>query len=238
MGLAGLTGWDELAVTGADPAAARAVVERVFLDETGRPLELGDWRISDVDRLHAVLHDHLYGDRLECRSACTECGEGFDFELSLAALLAEQDAERPPAPDADGTWPVAGRRVRAPRLADLDAARTAAELLARLVVEGEASDTGAEVTRFLERAAPVLDLELDAACPECGSAGTPRFDLATFLAARLAAERPFLVRETHWIASRYGWSHDEIMSLPREDRRAYAGLVEAERSAHARRTAV
>ena len=118
--------------------------------------------------------------------------------------------------------------------ADLDAARTAAELLARLVVEGEASDTGAEVTRFLERAAPVLDLELDAACPECGSAGTPRFDLATFLAARLAAERPFLVRETHWIASRYGWSHDEIMSLPREDRRAYAGLVEAERSAHAR----
>ena len=86
------------------------------------------------------------------------------------------------------------------------------------------------VGEFLERAAPVMSFDLDAPCPHCNAAELVRFDLARYLAVRLAAERPFLLRETHLIASRYGWSHGEIMALSRTDRRAYAGLIEAERA--------
>jgi hypothetical protein len=76
-----------------------------------------------------------------------------------------------------------------------------------------------------------MAFDVAAPCPRCRADNETRFGLAAFLAARLAAERPFLVRETHLIASRYGWGHAEIMALSRVDRRAYATLVEGERSA-------
>ena len=60
-----------------------------------------------------------------------------------------------------------------------------------------------------------------------------RFDVVRYTLESLAAERPLLIRETHLIASRYGWGHDTIMSLTRADRRAYAALVLGERTATA-----
>jgi hypothetical protein len=121
--------------------------------------------------------------------------------------------------------------VRAPTQTDL--AGDPATLAARLTLEGEASAD--EVGAFLETASPVLTIDMDASCPDCGSAAQVRFDLSNYLTRRLAAEHPFLVRETHLIASRYGWSHAEIMALTRNDRRAYAGLIEAERARLSRR---
>ena len=100
----------------------------------------------------------------------------------------------------------------------------------RIVVEGDPSQDQDLVTTFLEKAAPVLSLDLNAPCPHCGKDQTARFDLARYFARRLAAERTFLIREAHLIASGYGWSHGEIMSLTRSDRRAFAGLIETERT--------
>lgn len=81
----------------------------------------------------------------------------------------------------------------------------------------------------------MMSLDIATACPECGRAQDVWFDLAAFLIRTLAGERPFLLRETHLLAARYGWSHGEIMALPRDDRRAFAALIESERSAAMRR---
>ena len=176
----------------------------------------------------------LYGPRAECRALCEFCGETYEFMLDLTQIIAEQDAERQDLPDADDVWTLpGGARVRGPKPEDLTG--DPKSLAARLTIEGEASAD--EVEAFLETAAPVLTLDLAARCPGCDKPAQLRFDLATYLTRRLAAERPFLVRETHLIASHYGWPHGEIMALPRDDRRAYAGLVEAERTRLSRRLA-
>ena len=74
-----------------------------------------DLTVSDIDRLLAALYDTLYGDRAECRARCRACGDRYEFTLSLGELVAQQDAERPGAPDEDGAWTLPdGRRVRAP----------------------------------------------------------------------------------------------------------------------------
>lgn len=226
-----ITGRDELAVTAYDYSSVHGLVSRLASGSSGPALDLGQLTVSEIDRLLAALYDMLYGDSAECRVRCGGCGEAYEFTLSLSQMIAAQDAERPDPPDADGAWTLPdGRRVRAPRLEDLEVAGTPGALLERLLLSSDAPADTEALSAFLERAAPVLSLDLDAACPHCAAAERVRFDLAHYLAARLAGERPFLVRETHLIASRYGWSHGEIMDLSRDDRRAYAGLIEAERA--------
>ena len=222
-----LTGADELALAGIDAASALALLSRL-----ADGVDLSTLTVSQIDRALVGTYLMLYGPRAECQAACESCGERYDFTLDLPQIVADQDAERPGPPDADGTWALSvGARVRAPTQADL--AGDPATLAARLTVEGHAGAD--EISAFLETAEPVLTLDMSARCPDCGTAAEVRFDLSTYLTRRLAAERPFLVRETHLIASRYGWSHREIMALTRDDRRAYAGLIEAERARHSRR---
>jgi hypothetical protein len=224
-----LTGRDELALDATAPWAALGLVARLAPDLDVRALD-----VTTADRLMADLCRRLYGEVCDCRVRCVACGEAYAFELSLGEVIAAQDRDRPRPDFADGSWTLSdGRRVRPPRVADL--ALAADELLARLVVAGGRGD--ADVLAFLERAAPTLALDLAAPCPHCGAAQDVRFDLARYLVQRLAGERPFLLREVHLIAARYGWSLAEILDLSRDDRRAFAGLIEAERASANRRRA-
>lgn len=227
--LRALTGRDELALDAAAPWAAFALLRRL-----APGLDVATLDVTTADRLLAGLYRALYGDGCDCRVRCTACGEPFGFELALAEVIAAQDRDRPRADFGDGSWCLSdGRRVRAPKVGELGL--DPATLLERLVVAGGAGDDA--VLRFLERAAPTLALDLDAPCPHCGAAPAVRFDLARYLVQRLAGERPFLMRELHLIAARYGWSLAEILELSRDDRRAFAGLIEAERTRLDRRRA-
>jgi hypothetical protein len=227
--LRALTGADEMAL---DPSAALAGLR--LLERLAEGLDLEALDVITADRLLARLYTDLYGDRCECRVRCSACGEAYGFELSLAALIAAQDEARPDPDAADGAWTLPdGGRVRAPRIGELGLDPDG--LVRRLIVAGETAP--AEVLEFLERAAPVLSLDLDAPCPDCCHAQEVRFDLARYLVQRLAGERPFLLREVHLLAARYGWSLAEILGLARDDRRTFAGLIEAERAGGARRRA-
>lgn len=75
-----------------------------------------------------------------------------------------------------------------------------------------------------------LDLDLEARCPHCEASQAVSFDIQAFLVRAFASERPLLQHEVHCIASAYHWSHHEILSLEREDRRAFVRLIQAQRS--------
>jgi hypothetical protein len=242
LGIAPLCGSDEaLFEPSSGPDAAIMLLRRLGRDADGGWLDVDGLDVSQADRLLAAVYTATYDDRAECRLSCAACREGYEFTLALSELIATQDAQRPGPADGEGCWTLAdGRRVRAPTIGDVANSVGARDLIARLVVKGDPEADAEAVSGWLERAAPVLTIDFDAACPHCGHSASVRFDLATYLAARLAVERPFLVRETHLIAARYGWSRREIMALSRDERRAYAGLIETERAAGvrlARRTA-
>lgn len=222
-----LTGEDELSLTGYGAGPAAALLERL-----AEGVDLDALNVSQIDRGLAGVYEMLFGPQAECRAVCKSCAETYEFMLDLPRIIAGQDAERPEGPDADGVWTISnGARLRAPRPGDLSAGPET--LTKAVLVEGIAD--AETIGGFLETAAPVLTFDLAATCPQCETQAEIRFDLANYLTRRLTSERPFLIRETHLIASRYGWSHTEIMALPREDRRAYAGLIEAERARLSRR---
>lgn len=229
-----VSGVDELLLSEGDPLAAFALLRSVVRGADGAPLEVDELDVCQADRLLAALYERLYGDLAECRARCAGCGEDYGATLSLSQLVAAQDADRPP-PEPDGTWLLPdGRRVRAPRVEDVLSASTPEAMRERVVLQGDPAEDGEQVDALLDRAVPVLALDLDVTCPHCATPQAVRFDLARYLAARVAGERPFLIREVHLIASHYGWSRAEILALSREDRRAHAGLIEAERPSRAR----
>ncbi|MCW3476057.1 hypothetical protein [Limobrevibacterium gyesilva] len=237
-----LTGADEAAVDPGQPEAATSLLRRLvvggngWLDASG----VDHLTLADHDRLLAAVFDALYGDQVEARTICAACGERLEITLSLtafAAALPDVTADIA-GPHADGTFTLPdGRRIRPPSVADLaNAARGggAASLRAACVIAGDPEADPEALDAALEAAAPALARDVSATCPHCATTQPVRFDLAAFLVAALARERPFLLRETHLLARAYGWSHAEILALSRDDRRALARLCEAERAASRR----
>jgi hypothetical protein len=133
-----------------------------------------------------------------------------------------------------------GRRFRLPTAGDqrsvlgLGAENAAAALLERCVVEGDPREDPALLQTAMDEVGAVLDLHLEAACPKCGALQGVRFDIQTYLLRALAYERRFLNHEVHRIAMAYGWGHEEILNLTREDRRAFVRLIEADQAGRRR----
>jgi hypothetical protein len=102
-------------------------------------------------------------------------------------------------------------------------------LAQRCVVEApEGLDAPAAVEQAMEDLAPVLDLDIDTACPECGARQAVHFDVQFYLLRAIAQEQNQMLREVHRIASAYGWELDRILDLPRSERRAFVDLIESE----------
>jgi hypothetical protein len=189
--------------------------------------------VALLHRLFHAIYCELYSGPVENQARCEACEERFEFALDLEDIMATQDAGAAGVPlPQDGWWTLSrGGRIRAPCHGDL-AAQTRGALLAG-ITEGDVDPDEADA--FLDRAAPLLDFDVDTACPRCGTAQMLRFNMAQYLVRKIHGERPFLLREVHLIASQYNWSHAEILALTRTDRRAYAGLIQSERLQSQRR---
>ena len=192
--------------------------------------------VADRDRLLAALYRTCFGDRIESVFSCRACGERFEFGFLVSDV--EARAMRSPAtkvPNAEGYFTLDdGVRFRLPTVADLKAVaglnsrEALATLRRRCIRDCEGADLDA-IDAAMENAGPLLSCDLEAQCPHCGGNEIIRFDLERHLLTALAAERRYLTREIHVLASAYHWPLSEIASLAREDRRALVRHVEAGR---------
>jgi hypothetical protein len=78
----------------------------------------------------------------------------------------------------------------------------------------------------LEQAAPILDLELDSKCPECGHQQPAHFDVQSYVLKRILNERELLLTEVHYLAVNYNWSLTEIMEMPRTMRKTLTKMLD------------
>lgn len=231
-----LCGRDETDLAGEEDLVAVELLDRLLVERPGTTVGPGSaaaLAISDRDRLLAAVYARHFADRIEGSQRCASCGAPFEVSFSLAALLESLEPEL--ACDDDGAFRLPdGRRFRLPTTLDhrrcigLAPEAAALELLRGCLLDGAPADAGdAEVIEAaMERAGPMLDLDVDASCPSCAHAQVVRFDIVRHLAGVMASERRWLVREIHCLAKAYGWSLGEILSLPRRERRAFVKLNE------------
>ena len=197
---------------------------------------------ADRDRLLAAVYAQAYGDRIESSITCTRCAQPFDLHFSLRQLIESIDQRALAVPWkalGDGRFESPeGASVRLPTGRDeLTASSLAPEEMAsflrnRAALENTgAAAAGEAIDEAMEEIAPLLDLELVARCPECGHVHLIQFDIQSYTLGALLSERRRLLAEINRIAIAYAWTLDEILSLPRTDRRILVELIENERVA-------
>jgi hypothetical protein len=219
-------GRDELSLAGVDTSAAVALLDRLVEPQVAT----GELAASDRDRLLAALHRSLWGDRIVSSLECAGCGAMYDLSFELSGLEDSLEAGRE-ASRAAGARRIEdkdGRAYRLPSAQDEEDAATRGRdagraMLAASIADGLDPDA---LDMRLEALAPILDVDLDAPCAECGHPAMLRFDIQTFTLQRLLDEREAMVEEVHKLATAYGWSLGEILELQRSLRRRFAERCE------------
>lgn len=235
-----LCGHDALLVAGVDTRTALRLLDGLLVADAGcwpGPGASEQMTVCERDRLLAAVLIEALGPRIQGSSRCAGCGERFDTEFRLPELVMALW----PAPPPTELTLADGWRLRVPTGADelavvgLDPDVAMEAMVERCVLErGLSTSTSALAAAFAERLAvegPVLDLPLDADCPECGHVGRLEFRVQTWLLRALMSERAALPAQMHLLARAHGWGVSEILSLPRALRHELVRLAEPSRVA-------
>jgi hypothetical protein len=240
------TGHDELLLleTRLPPAAALATLADRVVTVNRRP---PDWQEVAATQLGAValaIRRAWIGDRVLSEGRCpdSQCGERVDISFSGQTYLAHH---RPGGPrnvraSDDGWFQLASVpvRFRIPSVADMLASEASAEPAATLASRcldpaRLPARTARAVDRALAALAPSLEGLIGGQCPVCGANVSMRFDPLTYTVLELKDSFAGIYRETHALASAYGWPEETILAQPRSRRRRYAELIFESHSATA-----
>jgi hypothetical protein len=199
--------------------------------------------LGERERRLLDLHAHCFGARLACVADCPQCGEAFEFELDARALAAGLPVPAEAAPTRTVESGDLRVEMRLPTVADSialadedDVRHAYGRLLDRCLActtrTGEAMAPQAlppalleEAAAWMEAADPAAELMISMACPACDAVFGEPLDLAAFCWAEVEARAPRLLAEVDALASRYGWSEADILSMSRVRRDAYLALV-------------
>jgi len=195
---------------------------------------LADWPLGRRNRALAELHCSCFGPRLQGWASCTRCGEKLEFEMDGRTLAREMAGEE----SLVEPIVVNGHAFRLPTSRDLawairetDSRLAAIRLLESCRVEaGESSAWSEEdledVGTRMALADPMAETRLTLNCPECGNEWDETLDLATFLWTEIEARAKRLLSEVNTLASAYGWTEREVLSLSESRRALYLELVQ------------
>jgi hypothetical protein len=227
-----LCGSDEEAVRGVGTAAAASLIDRVLVDMHGATNLAGlELSAPDRDRVLAEVYREAFGDEVVADTPCVKCGERFELQLALSAVGADL-ASRTTAPNADGWYTVdANLAFRLPTGEDELAVAALPDEDAERALQNRCSRGSADLLKLseaMESVAPLLDVELETACPSCGHVDLLAFDIQTYLLQAILAESAQRASDIHRLAATYGWTLSEILGLSRQRRRAFADLIERE----------
>jgi hypothetical protein len=213
---------------------------RAGLPALSRP-DPADLTIGQRDFQLLEFREAHFGRILEAYGECPACRAPLEFTLRTDQL--RQEAQPPPEPGF--TLSVAGYELkyRLPTSRDLAAAADLTDLQeARKVILGRCllagahrgepvageelpAEVAARLIAEMGRNDPQADLSVALHCPECGHAWEVLVDIGMFVWHDLELQARRLLQEVHILASAYGWSETEILTLTPARRQAYLDLV-------------
>lgn len=221
---------------------ARALMLAASLRPDPSTGDLARLPLGERDRLLFQLRQLTFGTDVQAVTTCPGCTEQVELSLNIAEIL----RLRPPV-ETPTTFQLDGFEVDV-HLPNTDDLMTAAQaghpdlvrqaLMDRVLcaVRHEGQPIPAQALpnpilqalhQALERADPLVAIELDVRCPDCGHRWDAAFDIAYFLWSELNAWAKQTLREVHQLASAYGWSEADILTMSAWRRQYYLGLIGA-----------
>jgi len=195
---------------------------------------LADWPLGRRNQALLELHCSSFGSSLQGWTACARCGEKMEFEMDSRAMA------RPGADGGSGepNILVKGQSFRLPTSRDMalvageiDSQAAAIGLVERCRVDGAeaiawSEEELEEVGEQMALADPLAEIRLALRCPVCGDESAETLDVVSFVWAEISARAKRLLWDIHAIASAYGWTESEVLSLSPARRALYLEMVQ------------
>lgn len=204
--------------------------------------KLASLPVGRRDALLLEIRSRIFGDRMSCFAACPKCGEKIQFTLSARSMI----VKGPDEPYDIAHELSSGGLSLLFRLPDSmdqlaavssDSIETARLLIIkRCLLQASSDGTPIETEDMQEKAINLLcsgilgldpgsELLLDITCAACGNQWQALFDIVTFFWSEISAEAKRLLLEVHNLASAYGWSESDILSMSALRRRYYLEMI-------------
>lgn len=184
------------------------------------------------------LREATLGSELQGMVNCPSCGENLEFSFSASDVRAQCDHEL--LEEFDVVFGEFHLRVRSPNSVDLAATsepeleRARDDLFRRCLIS--AKQGGRTVDALPDEVVQAVGVRMAKAnshasarlvisCETCGREQAVIFDVASFFWAEVDACALRLLGEVHEMASRYGWTEREILSLSPLRRQSYLEMV-------------
>ncbi len=192
-----------------------------------------DWPLGRRNRALFELHASNFGSQLRGWSVCPRCAEKVEFDIDLRLLLnaASQD-------NSSTSVMIGQTQFRLPTSRDLagvlstDPEICAVRLLERCRIGDSAREEWDEAAlsgagELLAAADPLAETRLSLDCPSCTHHWDDALDIGGFVWAEIELRARRLLFEVHTLASTYGWSETETLSLSAARRAGYMRMVQA-----------
>jgi hypothetical protein len=196
--------------------------------------------IGERDRQLLQLRDELFGSKFEAVATCPNCGERLELTFGKQDLLAQGTRENSEWQqlECDGVEV----NYRLPTSADLlevaNSPGQARELLLERCVEARADGVAVAASALpsaavkllgekLAEADPQAEVQIVLDCPACSHQWTTVFDILSYLWGEIDDWAQRLLNDVHGLASAYGWSERDILSMSATRRRLYLELAGA-----------
>jgi hypothetical protein len=206
----------------------------------GHPPDWDELSAGAFEALLMALRQRVFGDlvRAEARCPSSTCRATIDVSFSTADLLESRQPSRPrgvkPA-RRPGWYSLSGATFRPVRAWDRAAAARVPdperELIRRSVRPAGATRVLLDrVERAMVHLDPLVSREISGNCPMCAAPVRMYFDVQSFVLEELRQQAVFVFDDVHLLASRYRWTEERILAMPRSRRRRYAERILEERN--------
>jgi hypothetical protein len=180
-----------------------------------------------------ALRVQTFGRDVSLRFRCRACGADLVARLDLASILSAHGA----SPSSSIRIELDGETLEARLPTSEDLLATAGlppldgewALYRRCLTSDTEVDTRAirpRVAEALAAADPLAALDVELACAECGSRYSEPFDIVTCFWKEIEAAAWRAALDVHLLASTYGWSEKQVLSMSAARRARYLALRE------------
>jgi hypothetical protein len=223
----------------AEPPYARALRLLAAALPDANYESVANWGLGRRDAALLSLREQLFGDRFNAVATCPECEARLEMDFRTADIRVDYATdELPPVNHVhDGhVYTVRLRPVTTRDIVEVAADPAQDSLVQRVTLgarrDGEPVPVGelppdvmADCTRTILECDPQADVQLALTCPECGHRWDALFDIAAYLWSEVETWAARTLREIHLLASAYGWTESQILSLSPSRRQSYLQMV-------------
>jgi hypothetical protein len=231
-----LNAWDRAYALG--PARRALEILRAASPEAP-PETLAALSVGARDARLLTVREWFFGSRIEIQVACPQCAENIESAFQAADIRA---GHAEPAGSHDAVFDGCAVTFRLPDSTDLELfergnrgipgdPEDARRLLLRrciLAAPGALTARGElELVTRMGQLDPQANTRLALECPACRHRWSALFDIGGFLWQEVHAWARRMLREVHALASAYGWSEREILSMSAVRRAMYLEMVQS-----------